>query len=359
MAPNIKVEPFDDNFMNVSPNGSPNGSPKGSPKVSSKSEPKDGVKVPTRKSVTYVEPVNQDNHKYRLQIVWRNVIIFALLHIGAIYGFYLCLTQAKWTTVAFAYFLYVYSGLGITAGAHRLWSHRSYKAKWPLRLFLAVANTIAFENDIYEWTRDHRVHHLYSETDADPHDSRRGFFFAHVGWLLCRKHPAVIEKGKKVDCSDVLKDPIVRFQRRYYLPLVITWCFIIPTIIPYFAWNESLWISYFVCSIFRYCFTLNMTWLVNSAAHMWGNQPYDKSHNARENIGVSLGAIGEGFHNYHHTFPYDYSASELGWEFNLTKFFIDSCAVLGLVYDRRKVSKEVLKRRVQRTGDGSHHHHHH
>ena len=101
-----------------------------------------------------------------------------------------------------------------------------------------------------------------------------------------------------------------------------------------------------------------MTWLVNSAAHMWGNQPYDVTINPRENIGVSIVTVGEGFHNYHHTFPFDYSASELGWKINLTTFFIDCCAALGLVYDRRKVSKEVLRRRIQRTGDASRLHSH-
>lgn len=70
------------------------------------------------------------------------------------------------------------------------------------------------KNDIYEWSRDHRVHHKFSETDADPHNARRGFFFAHVGWLLCKKHPEVIRRGKTIDMSDVLQDPIVAFQRK-------------------------------------------------------------------------------------------------------------------------------------------------
>lgn len=73
---------------------------------------------------------------------------------------------------------------------------------------------MAFQNDIYEWSRDHRVHHKYSETDADPHNATRGFFFAHIGWLLVKKHPEVLAKGKIIDCADILADPIVRFQRR-------------------------------------------------------------------------------------------------------------------------------------------------
>lgn len=70
------------------------------------------------------------------------------------------------------------------------------------------------QNDIFEWARDHRVHHKYSETDADPHNAVRGFFFAHIGWLLVRKHPDVIEKGRKLHVSDLLADEVVQFQRK-------------------------------------------------------------------------------------------------------------------------------------------------
>ena len=72
-----------------------------------------------------------------------------------------------------------------------------------------------FQNDILDWSRDHRVHHKYSETDADPHNAKRGFFFAHVGWLLVKKHPDVMEKGRGLDYSDLYADKVVMFQRRH------------------------------------------------------------------------------------------------------------------------------------------------
>jgi len=90
------------------------------------------------------------------------------------------------------------SGLGITAGVHRLWSHRAYKAGWPLRTALMLLFTVTGQRDIYTWSLDHRVHHKYSETDSDPHDARRGFFFAHVGWLFLTPHPAVVKARKQV-----------------------------------------------------------------------------------------------------------------------------------------------------------------
>ena len=125
-----------------------------------------------------------------------------------------------------------------------------------------------------------------------------------------------------------------------------------PTIVPAIFWNESLVIAYFVPAVFRYILTLHTTWLVNSVAHMWGYKPYDKNINPVENMFVALGAIGEGFHNYHHTFPQDYATSELGsFVFNFTKVFIDVMAYFGLAYDRNKISKEVVLQRRKRTGD--------
>ncbi|CAG2108201.1 unnamed protein product [Medioppia subpectinata] len=148
-------------------------------------------------------------------IVWRNVFLFFVLNIFYLYSIYHSLVNKCWITWIFAFWYGMAGGLGVTAGAHRLWSHRSYKARLPFRIVLMIFHTIAGQNDLHEWCRDHRVHHKYAETDADPHNSRRGFFFAHVGWLLTRKHPDVIAKGKQLDCSDILNDPVVKFQKKY------------------------------------------------------------------------------------------------------------------------------------------------
>lgn len=126
-----------------------------------------------------------------------------------------------------------------------------------------------------EWARDHRVHHKFSETDADPHNAKRGFFFAHVGWLLTKKHPDVRTKGKVVDVSDLYNDPLLNFQHKHYVPLMLFTAFFLPTTIPMIFWKETF-INAWVLNLFRYCIGLNTTWLVNSAAHMFGGKPYDK-----------------------------------------------------------------------------------
>ncbi|KAK6328576.1 acyl-CoA desaturase [Coregonus clupeaformis] len=295
----------------------------------------------------------KEGPKPPMRLVWRNIILMILLHTGAFYGLML-VPSASTLTLAWTVVCFLLSALGITAGAHRLWSHKSYKASTPLRVFLALANSMAFQNDIYEWARDHRVHHKYSETDADPHNALRGFFFAHIGWLLVRKNPEVIEKGKKLELTDLKADKVVMFQRKYYKLSVVLLCFLVPMWVPWYLWGESLWVGYFIPGLMRYTLVLNATWLVNSAAHMWGNRPYDHNINPSENRFVAFSAIGEGFHNYHHTFPFDYATSEFGIKMNITTAFIDLMCFLGLAKDCKRVSRDLVSARAQRTGDGSH-----
>ncbi|KAG8189172.1 hypothetical protein JTE90_018463 [Oedothorax gibbosus] len=295
------------------------------------------------------ESSKKSTKPYKLQIIWYNVILLSLLHVGALYGFY---TMSNWRSILFHTAFGFMAGFGITAGAHRLWSHRSYKARLPLRIILASFVCIAAETDIYVWCRDHRVHHKYTETDADPHNIKRGFFFAHVGWLMCKKHPEVTNKGKKIYLGDLTADPVVRFQRKYHIPLSLFCSFLLPTMMAHLIFGDSEWNAFLHC-ISRYVCVLNATWLVNSAAHMFGDRPFDKEIHASESTIVALIAAGEGWHNYHHVFPWDYSTSELGYTLNLTKIFIDVMAWLGLAYDLKSATKEEVLKRKLKTGDGT------
>ncbi|XP_034247036.1 stearoyl-CoA desaturase 5-like isoform X2 [Thrips palmi] len=260
---------------------------------------------------------------YEWKIVWTKVFVFIYLHYAITRAAYLFLTgqiyphfYTTWLWVALINALTVF---GVTAGSHRLWSHRAYKAKWQLRTLLMLCQTLSFQNHIYDWVRDHRVHHKFTDTDADPHNSKRGFFFAHMGWLLIRKHPEVGIKGATIDFSDLERDPIVMFQKKYYLILVPVVAFAIPTLVPTLLWGESIYFGWYVTTITRYVLALHATWLVNSAAHIYGTRPIDKSLSPTENAFVAYITFGEGWHNYHHVFPWDYKAAELG-NYKLERF---------------------------------------
>lgn len=311
------------------------------------------AKAQQNDTTTTTTTINTTKQQYKLELVWLNIILFVILHSSLPIGVYLIFSERPWKTILFSLLGIYLSALGVTGGSHRLWSHRAYKARWPVQILLMALQTMAGQNSIYTWSRDHRLHHKFSETDADPHNINRGFFFAHMGWLCCRKHPEVKEKGKLIDMSDLEANPIVSFQHRHFWWLSILFNLLIPTAVPCILWQEKVFTSFIFSFMIRYLVTLHGTWLVNSAAHTLGTRPYDKRIEARESPYVIYTAIGEGFHNYHHTFPYDYAAGEFGKFLNITTAFIDFCSVFNLTYDLRKVNQSIIDKRRLRTGEES------
>ncbi|KAA0201295.1 hypothetical protein HAZT_HAZT010146 [Hyalella azteca] len=244
------------------------------------------------------------------------------------------------------------SGLGVTMGVHRLWAHRSYKAVFAVRLVLMCLHCVAFQHSIFSWSVNHRVHHKWPDTDRDLTNSRRGFFFAHMGWRMYETHEELIKGRKMVPVQDLLDDPVVRFQHEYFYWIAIPLSFVLPTIIPFYFWNEDLLFAFLTCGMLRLIITHHVTNCINSVAHLYGYKPYDKTMHARDHIVFGPLALGEGWHNYHHAFPRDYRASEMdGWCFNLTTKIIETLAKFGLTYDLVTVSDDIINKRAARTGN--------
>jgi stearoyl-CoA desaturase (delta-9 desaturase) len=264
----------------------------------------------------------------------RNLLYFGGHHILAAYALW---TGPSWTTLAHVFlFAQCIGMLGITAGAHRLWSHRSYAASLPVRVLLMLANTVAHQGTIYHWVRDHRLHHLHSDTDKDPHSIQRGFFYAHMGWLL-------ETKPRRTDIpslADLEADSVVMFQKRWYPYMAHVIGFGVPAVYGMW-WGHTLWNAYLYFGVLRWVLLLHLTWCVNSVAHLWGVRPYKDIPPAESSV-TSFLAVGEGWHNFHHAYPYDYRASELGlW--NPTTVWIDMLAALGHVWDRKVATPTRLK----------------
>jgi len=299
-----------------------------------------GVSAPAAKAPYFMSPIN-----------WPMSTYLVIIHALAIWGLAVMPTvNAPVKTLSWAFFLWPVSGFGITGGAHRLWAHRSYKAALPYRFVTMIANSIANQGTLFHWVRDHRVHHLHSETDADPHNALRGFFFAHMGWLMLKKREAVYQAGKKVDMSDILADGCCELQRRLDPFWNMFWCFVFPALVSTYGWGERFGAGVLIAGFLRYVVVLHFTWLVNSAAHLYGDRPYDVKSNPAENFTVAVASLGEGWHNWHHKYAFDYAASEYGvfFQFNPTKCIIDAAAAVGLVWDRRRATgiweREVARR---------------
>jgi|ERR1712063_40309 len=275
---------------------------------------------------------------------WKDIRVamatyISLVHVLGVIGLFY-VPHCQLATLVWAFILWPISGFGITGGAHRLWAHRSYKATAAYRFVVMVMNSIANQGTIFHWARDHRTHHFHSETVADPHDAIRGFWFAHIGWLYLKKDKRVTEAGKKVNVDDLREDGPVMLQKNLDPYWNLFWCFLFPGLVARFTWGEAFWNGFFVAGCVRYLWVLHCTWLVNSAAHLWGERPYDPQSNPAENKIVAIASIGEGWHNWHHKYPFDYAASEYGiaTQFNPTKMFIDIAAACGMVSDRKRAT---------------------
>ena len=199
---------------------------------------------------------------------------------------------------------------------------------------------MTFSGSALGYARDHRTHHKWPDQDPDPKNTCRGIFYAHSGWWLLKKKQVVKDHGSKLDMDDLYKDRVLAFQHKYYIPLAILLGFIFPTITPWLVWNESPWTSFLVCACLRMFICLQHNFASNVLAHEFGTRPFNKSIKPTQNTLVHLISLGEGSHNYHHTFAYDYRGSERKfWEwYNPSTLFIKICHLVGLAYDLKRPS---------------------
>ena len=268
---------------------------------------------------------------------YTNIIYLASHHILALYACYHLPSIFSYRIILELFLSTQLTGmLGITAGAHRLWSHKSFEAAWPVRFVFMLGNSAAHQGSIYQWTRDHRMHHKHTDTELDPHSIQYGFWYSHVGWIFFRKTDRFRAASRLIIMDDIKKDSIVMFQHRNYFILSHLFCFILPALYGKYMWN-SAWIGYFYFGVLRWVVLLHSTWCVNSVAHMWGTTPYNPKISSKQSMITSIIAVGEGWHNYHHTYPYDYRASEFNWnnEWNPTTLLLDSLSSVGLVWNKK------------------------
>ncbi|TIB93142.1 hypothetical protein E3Q19_01461 [Wallemia mellicola] len=263
-------------------------------------------------------------------------------------------TELKWQTAIFSVLYYFFTGLGITAGYHRLWAHRAYNASTPLQYFLCLAGSGACEGSIKWWSRGHRAHHRYTDTELDPYNAHRGFWYSHVGWMLVK--PRI--KPGVADISDLIKNPVVRFQQKHYVKLLLTMGFIVPTVLPGLLWGDYRG-GYFYAGAARLLFVHHSTFCVNSLAHWLGEQPFDDKNTPRNHFITALCTVGEGYHNFHHQFPMDFRNAIRWYQYDPTKWFISVCYAMGLASHLKMFPSNEIKKgeytmelkRLERVGE--------
>jgi stearoyl-CoA desaturase (Delta-9 desaturase) len=234
--------------------------------------------------------------------------------------------------------MFVAIGLGVTAGYHRLFSHRTYQASGFVRFLLLCFGAASFQNSALQWSSDHRLHHRFVDTEQDPYNIRKGFWYAHWIWVMESSSHHV--QG----VADLEKDPLIRWQNRYY--------FIIGAVVASIPLGiglitHDLWGHFVMGVLLRIVLTHHTTFLINSAAHWFGTRPYTDENTARDNPLLGPLTFGEGYHNFHHMWPGDYRNGVRWYHFDSTKWLLWSLALTGLIRDLKRVPRLVIKNAKQ------------
>lgn len=239
---------------------------------------------------------------------------------------------------------YFNTGLGITAGYHRLWAHRCYKACLPLRIYLAAVGAGAMEGSARWWSKGHRAHHRYTDTEKDPYSVRKGLLYSHLGWMIIKQNP---KRAGRTDITDLNEDPVVVFQHTHFVKVVLFMALAFPTLVAGLGWGDW-WGGFVYAAILRVFVVQQATFCVNSLAHWLGEQPFDDRNSPRDHVITALVTLGEGYHNFHHEFPSDYRNAIEWYQYDPTKWCIWTWKQLGLASDLKTFRQnEIEKGRLQ------------
>lgn len=288
---------------------------------------------------------NTSKQNQKPKIIWLNVSVFTITFLVSlicvpIYGYYSGYSLGIIVTAIIAL---SFCELSITAGYHRLWSHKAYEANSVVRFIYAIGGAFAVQNSALHWSSDHRIHHRFvDENDKDPYSADKGFWYSHIGWML-REYQAHRYTNYE-NARDLQKDKIVMWQHRNYLTLVLLTNFGIPIIAGLML--GDIWGGLLLIGVLRLVVSHHLTFCINSLAHMWGKQPYNDKNTAKDNPLVALLTFGEGYHNFHHAFQYDYRNAIKWWQFDPTKWLIKSLSWCRLAKNLKKIPEEKIAKAI-------------
>jgi fatty-acid desaturase len=252
-------------------------------------------------------------------ISWPTASFLIGVHILALFA--LLPSNFSWAAVGVALLLHWITGcLGITLGWHRLISHRSFQVPKWFEYFVVFCGSLACQAGPIEWVGLHRHHHAYSDQSNDHHDSNKGFWWSHMGWLM-RRVPAKSEIGRFT--KDINSDPVYLFFEKYFLLVQLGLGIVLYAL---GGWPFVVWGIFVRLVVVYHC-----TWFVNSATHKFGYRTYEDSGDKSTNCWwVALVTYGEGWHNNHHMFQYSARHGLKWWEIDTTWMMIQLLKTLGI-----------------------------
>ncbi len=249
---------------------------------------------------------------------------------------------------------YIFTVLGVTTGFHRLFTHRAFEAVPSLRLALAIAGSMAVEGPLLRWVSNHRAHHEHSDSEGDPHSPHlhgggvvgmiRGFFHAHLGWLISFQQP---QQEKYIKALKL--DPILVFVDKYFF-LWVSLGLVLPALILgliTMSWWGAL-LGFFWGGLVRICLVHHVTWSINSVCHLWGTRRFETEDHSRNNALFGALGLGEGWHNNHHGLQSSARHGLYWYEIDFTWYFILALKKLGLVSKVKVFSPQEIKWKKER-----------
>lgn len=274
-------------------------------------------------------------------IDWSTLVFIATYHLLLFVALPLYLTAhtPSRALIGGAVFLLVGSMLSITAGYHRLYTHRTYRVRKPVEWVLLFFGTLAAQGSVLRWAHDHRRHHSHLDTEDDPYGTPKGFWHSHLLWMF-KKSPPLDARY----LGDLQQNRLLVFQHRYY-----GWLMAASNVAAVLAvgWMAGDLVGAFVIAFLLRLFVAHhSTWFINSLAHLWGAKPYSTEHSAVNNFVLALLTYGEGYHNYHHTFASDYRNGIRWYQFDPPKYLIWMMSKVGLASDLKRTDPLMIQKRL-------------
>jgi len=275
----------------------------------------------------------------------------AIMHVGAVV--FVILSGFSWIALAVCILMYGVRMFGITAGFHRYFAHRSFKARRWFQFVLAWLGTSATQLGPLWWAGHHRDHHKFSDKPRDIHSPvQRGFWWSHIGWLWSDKY----NRTKYENMTDFEAFPEIQWINRWWLmpPLVLAFSMFglgaaLNSIFP--SWGttglQMLAWGFFVSTVVLY----HGTFLVNSATHLFGRRVYPTDDDSRNSMLIALVTMGEGWHNNHHYFPSNESQGLEWWQIDMSHYVLKTLSWFGIVWDLKRVPERLIQGRKIKNQD--------
>jgi stearoyl-CoA desaturase (delta-9 desaturase) len=226
------------------------------------------------------------------------------------------------------------TALAITAGYHRYYSHRSYECSRPVRAFYLLFGAAALQNSALCWALNHRDHHRFVDEDRDPHNIKKGRFWTYIGWVFFKDS----ESRSFEIVRDLEEDRWVRWQHRNYVPLGLAIGFGLPGALG-LALGAPF--DFLFLALVRVVLLHHVAFLGNLYGHSIGVQTYSRRDSSRDSFWLALLTLGDGYHNFHHTFPSDYRTGVRWFHWDPTKWWIRGLALFGLAWELHRTPREV------------------